>query len=154
MTLMRWTPSRDLPALPSEVLGIQREINRMFDSFFRGPEEDGLQTTSWNPLVDVTENDHSYLLNVELPGVSRNDVKIVVQDNQLTIRGEKKQEKESKNSNYHRVERSYGSFQRTFTLPTTVKAEKIEANYNDGVLTITVPKAEEAKAKEIEVKVK
>ena len=154
MTLMRWTPSRDLPALPSEVLGIQREINRMFDSFFRGPEEDGLQTTSWNPLVDVTENDHSYLLNVELPGVSRNDVKIVVQDNQLTIRGEKKQEKESKNSNTHRVERSYGSFQRTFTLPTTVKAEKIEANYNDGVLTITVPKAEEAKAKEIEVKVK
>ncbi|MBP1691000.1 MAG: Heat shock protein Hsp20 [Bacteroidetes bacterium] len=154
MTLMRWTPSRDLPALPSEVLGIQREINRMFDSFFRGPEEDGLQTTSWNPLVDVTENDHSYLLNVELPGVSRNDVKIVVQDNQLTIRGEKKQEKESKNSNYHRVERSYGSFQRTFTLPTTVRAEKIEANYNDGVLTITVPKAEEAKAKEIEVKVK
>jgi len=151
---MRWTPSRDLPALPSEVLGIQREINRMFDSFFRGPEEDGLQTTSWNPLVDVTENDHSYLLNVELPGVSRNDVKIVVQDNQLTIRGEKKQEKESKNSNYHRVERSYGSFQRTFTLPTTVRAEKIEANYNDGVLTITVPKAEEAKAKEIEVKVK
>jgi len=154
MTLMRWTPSRDLPALPSEVLGIQREINRMFDSFFRGPEEDGLQTTSWNPLVDVTENDHAYLLNVELPGVSRNDVKIVVQDNQLTIRGEKKQEKESKNSNYHRVERSYGSFQRTFTLPTTVKAEKIEANYNEGVLTITVPKAEEAKAKEIEVKVK
>lgn len=154
MTLMRWTPSRDLPALPSEVLGIQREINRMFDSFFRGPEEDGLQTTSWNPLVDVTENDHAYLLNIELPGVSRNDVKIVVQDNQLTIRGEKKQEKESNNSNYHRVERSYGSFQRTFTLPTTVRAEKIEANYNDGVLTITVPKAEEAKAKEIEVKVK
>jgi HSP20 family protein len=151
---MRWTPSRDLPALPSEVLGIQREINRMFDSFFRGPEEDGLQTTSWNPLVDVTENDHAYLLNIELPGVSRNDVKIVVQDNQLTIRGEKKQEKESNNSNYHRVERSYGSFQRTFTLPTTVRAEKIEANYNDGVLTITVPKAEEAKAKEIEVKVK
>lgn len=154
MTLMRWTPARDLPALPSEVMGIQREINRMFDSFFRGPEDDGLQTTSWNPLVDVTENDHAYLLNVELPGVSRNDVKIIVQDNQLTIRGEKKQEKESKNSNYHRVERSYGSFQRTFTLPTTVKAEKIEANYNDGVLTITVPKAEEARAKEIEVKVK
>ncbi|MCC6397614.1 MAG: Hsp20/alpha crystallin family protein [Bacteroidetes bacterium] len=154
MTLMRWTPARELPALPSEVLGIQKEINRMFDSFFRGPEDDGLQTTSWNPLVDVTENDHAYLLNVELPGVSRNDVKIVVQDNQLTIRGEKKQEKESKNSNYHRVERSYGSFQRTFTLPSTVKAEKIEANYNDGVLSITVPKAEEARAKEIEVKVK
>jgi len=151
---MRWTPARELPALPSEVLGIQKEINRMFDSFFRGPEDDGLQTTSWNPLVDVTENDHAYLLNVELPGVSRNDVKIVVQDNQLTIRGEKKQEKESKNSNYHRVERSYGSFQRTFTLPSTVKAEKIEANYNDGVLSITVPKAEEARAKEIEVKVK
>jgi len=151
---MRWTPARELPALPSEVLGIQKEINRMFDSFFRGPEDDGFQTTSWNPLVDVTENDHAYLLNVELPGVSRNDVKIVVQDNQLTIRGEKKQEKESKNSNYHRVERSYGSFQRTFTLPSTVKAEKIEANYNDGVLSITVPKAEEAKTKEIEVKVK
>ena len=152
MTLMRWTPA---PTLPSDVLGMQREINRMFDSFFRGTTEDeGLQTTPWNPVVDVAENEHAYVLNVELPGVSRNDVKIVVQENQLTIRGEKKQEKESKNANYHRLERSFGSFQRTFSLPTSVKSDKIDATFTDGVLTVTVPKAEEARAKEIEVKVK
>jgi HSP20 family molecular chaperone IbpA len=81
MTLMRWTPARDLPTLPSEVLGMQRQMNRMLDSFFRGATEDeGLQTTAWNPLVDVEETDHAYVLKFELPGVLRNDVKIVLQE--------------------------------------------------------------------------
>jgi HSP20 family protein len=108
----------------------------------------------WTPAVDVAEHEDAYQVKVELPGVSKDDVKITMQDNILTIRGEKKQEKESKNSNYHRVERSYGSFQRSFTLPTSVKHDKIEASYNDGILTIALPKAEEAKPKQIEVKVK
>jgi len=127
----------------------------MFDSFFRGTtDEEGLQVSPWNPVVDIAEHDQAYVLNVELPGVTRNDVKIVVQDNQLMIRGEKKQKKESRSASYHRVERSFGTFQRTFSLPTSVKADRIDASFADGVLTVTVPKAEEAKAKEIEVKVK
>ncbi len=155
MTLMRWTPQRELPTLPSEVWSMQREINRMFDNFFRGGAgEEALQMPSWDPAVDVAENDDAYVVKVELPGVNRNDVKIVVQDRQLTIRGEKKQEKDAKEANYHRIERSYGAFQRTFTLPSGVKADKIEAAYTDGILAVTLPKAEEARAKEIEVRVK
>jgi HSP20 family protein len=134
---------------------MQREINRMFDNFFRGnPGEEELHMPSWDPAVDVAENTDGYVVKVELPGVNRNDVKIVVQDRQLTIRGEKKQEKDSREANYHRIERSYGAFQRTFTLPSGVKSDKIEAAYTDGILTVTLPKAEEARAKEIEVRVK
>jgi HSP20 family protein len=155
MSLVRWSPARDLAAFPSDVLNIQREINRMFNSFFRNEtEEDSLATTGWNPAVDIAEHDDHYDVKVELPGVTKDDVKIVIQENQLTIRGEKKQEKESKGSDYHRVERSYGAFQRSFTLPSTVKGENIVATFRDGVLNLVLPKAEEAKRKEIEVKVK
>jgi HSP20 family protein len=91
---------------------------------------------------------------VELPGVNKDDVKITMQDNILTIRGEKKEEKKGKEGNAHRVERYYGSFQRSFSLPTSVKNDRIEAEYRDGILTINMPKAEEAKPKQIEVKVK
>jgi HSP20 family protein len=137
-------------------MNMQREINRMFDKFFHGGTVDdgSFGTSLWTPAVDVAEHDDAYQVKVEIPGVSKDDVKITMQDNILTIRGEKKQEKESKRSNSHRVERSYGSFQRSFTLPTSVKHDKIEASYKDGILTIAVPKAEEAKPKQIEVKVK
>jgi HSP20 family protein len=155
MSIVRWTPTRDLATFPSDVLNIQREINRMFNSFFRNePEDASLANIGWSPAVDVAEHDDEYIVKVELPGVSRDEVKIVSQENTLTIRGEKKQEKESKGSNYNRVERAYGAFQRSFTLPSTVKGDKIEATFKDGVLTVTLPKAEEAKRKEIEVKVK
>jgi HSP20 family protein len=133
---------------------MQREINRMFDSFFRGTLSDTDELTAWSPSVDIAERENDCVVKVELPGVSKDDVRITLQDNTLTIRGEKKQEKESKESNYHRVERSYGSFQRTFTLPTAVRADKVDASYKDGILSITLPKAEEAKAKQIEVRVK
>jgi HSP20 family protein len=156
MSLIRWNPGRDLATFPSDVLNMQREINRMFDSFFRGgTQDDGtLFPSVWTPAVDIAEHENEYLVKVELPGVSKDDVKITMQENILTIRGEKKQEKETKESNLHRVERSYGSFQRSFTLPTTVKSDKIEASYKDGILSVTLPKAEEAKPKQIEVKVK
>jgi len=156
MSLVRWNPARELATFPTDVLNMQREINKMFDHFFRGGTVDdgSLGTSLWTPAVDVAEHDNEYDVKVELPGVNKDDVKITMQDNILTIRGEKKQEKESKGSNYHRVERSYGSFQRSFTLPTSVKSEKIEASYNDGVLSIKLPKAEEAKPKQIDVKVK
>jgi len=156
MSLVRWNPTRELMTFPGDVLNMQREINKMFDSFFRGGVvDDGtLATSLWSPAVDVAEHENEYRVKVELPGVSKDDVKITMQDNILTIRGEKKQEKESKESSYHRIERSYGAFQRSFTLPTTVKSDRIEATYKDGILTITLPKAEEAKPKQIEVKVK
>lgn len=156
MSLVRWNPVRDLTTFPSDILNVQREINRMFDTFFRGGASDdtSMMTATWSPAVDLAEREDEYVLNVELPGVSKDDVKITLQDNVLTIRGEKKQEHESKERNYYRVERSYGSFQRSFTLPTTVKGDKIEAVYKDGILAVTLPKAEEAKRKEVEVKVK
>ena len=156
MSLIRWTPARDLQTFPSDVMNMQREINRMFDSFFRGgaADDDAFITSDWIPAVDIAEHDNEYLVKLELPGVSKDDVKITMQNNILSVRGEKKNEKDSKGSNYHRVERSYGAFQRTFALPSTVKADRIDASYSDGILTIVLPKAEEARAKQIDVKVK
>lgn len=156
MSMVRWNPTRELTPFPTDMLNMQREINKMFDSFFRGGTvDDGtLAPPVWSPAVDVAEQENEYRVKIELPGVSKDDVKITMQDNVLTIRGEKKQEKESKEPNYHRIERSYGAFQRSFTLPTTVKSDRIEATYKDGILSITLPKAEEARPKQIEVKVK
>ncbi len=94
MTLVRWRPTRDLPTFPTDILNIQREFNRMFNGFFRGSawDEDTLVPTSWTPSVDVAEHDNEYVVNVELPGVSKDDVNITMQDSVLTIRGEKKEE--------------------------------------------------------------
>jgi HSP20 family protein len=155
MSLIRWNPTRDLVSFPSEISNLQREMNRMFDSFFRsGADEPGLLSGNWMPPVDVAEEENEYIVKVELPGVNKDDVKITLESNILTIRGEKKDEKEIKEKNYHRMERNYGSFQRSFTLPTTVKTDKIDASYKDGILVVTLPKAEESKPKQIEVKVK
>lgn len=155
MSLVRWNPVRDL-AFSTDILGMQKEINQMFDRFFRGGmlEDREFGPSAWMPAVDLLEKGDAFVAKVELPGVSKDDVKVTLQENILTIRGEKKEEKETKDSNYHRVERSYGSFQRSFTLPTAVKADGVEAVYKDGILTITLPKADEVKRKQIEVKVK
>jgi HSP20 family protein len=151
MTLVRWNPIRDLA---TDLIDLQREINRMFDRFFRGFEEEEERAIStWRPVVDISETDDEYIVRAEIPGVSKDDIKVTIRDNMLTISGEKKQEKETKNENFHRVERVYGSFTRTFTLPGAVKVDKVEAKFKDGVLTIKLPKVEEAKSKEIEVKV-
>jgi HSP20 family protein len=155
MSLVRWNPARDLATWPSNLFGIQREMNRMFDNFFDSSDRgEDYALTTWSPAVDIAEHDDQYIVKMELPGVSKEEVKITLESNILTIRGEKKQEKETKKENYHRVERSYGSFQRSFTLPTTVKSDRIDAAFKDGILSISLPKAEEAKPKQIEVKVK
>jgi len=155
MAIVRWNPARELATFPTDVLSMQREINRMFDDFFRSDRDDtSLLASTWKPAVDIVEEDEAYVAKVELPGVNKDDVKITMQDNILTIRGEKKEEKKGKEGNAHRVERYYGSFQRSFSLPTSVKNDRIEAEYKDGILTINMPKAEEAKPKQIEVKVK
>lgn len=156
MSLIRWSPRRSLTSWPSELVSVQRDINCLFDNFFRGETQDNgsIFLSAWTPAVDITEEENEYIVKVELPGVSKDDVKITLESNVLTIRGGKNMEKESKNENYHRMERSYGSFQRSFTLPITVKGDKIDAVYKDGILSITLPKAEEAKPKQIEVKLK
>ena len=154
MSLIRWNPTRDLATFPSDMFTMQREMNRMFDNLFRGVDEPSLLNSSWVPAVDVAEEDDAYVVMVELPGVNKNDVKITLESNILTIQGEKRAETESKEKNVHRVERSYGSFQRSFTLPTMVKNDKIDAEFKDGILKIMLPKAEEAKPRQIEVKVK
>src|ERR1041384_3798636 len=159
MTLIRWTPLRNvmpwhpLDNFASEFTQMQREIDRMFDRFNGGSRENN-QTSLWIPPVDIVERENDYFVKVELPGVEKNDVKITVQDDILTVKGEKKQESEKKGHDYHRVERSYGAFQRSFTLPSSVISDKIDASFSDGVLTVSLPKAEETKSREIAVKVK
>lgn len=155
MSLVRWKPVQTLP-FPSDLMSVQREINKMFENVFRGGilDEETLGSAGWVPAADVSENDNEFTLQLELPGVTKDDVRITMQDNAITIRGEKKQEKESRKGNAHRVERSYGSFERTFSLPAVVKSEKIEATFSNGILTVTLPKAEEARPKQVEVKVR
>ncbi|MFN3134201.1 MAG: Hsp20/alpha crystallin family protein [Candidatus Kryptonium sp.] len=150
MTLIRWNPIRDLT---TEIFDLQKEINKMFDRFFRGFEDEEIRVISWSPRVDISETNDEYIVRAEIPGVSKDDVKITIKDDILTISGEKKQEKESKGENFHRIERVYGSFSRSFVLPGSVKVDKVEAKFKDGVLTIKLPKVEEAKPKEIEIKV-
>ncbi len=160
MSIIRWKPLRDVTAwhpandITNEFTTVQREMDRMFDRFLRGGVVEDESVCSWLPPVDIFEKENEFLVHVELPGVDKNDVKINVANSVLTIKGEKKSVIESKEKNYHRMERCYGSFQRSFSLPTSVKADKIEASYNNGILEISLPKVEEAKPKEIEVKVK
>ncbi|MGB2989293.1 MAG: Hsp20/alpha crystallin family protein [Candidatus Zixiibacteriota bacterium] len=145
MAITRWRPFRD-------VVSVQDEMSRLFDDVF-GQRLARVQWTDgvWNPSVDVTEDKDSVVVRAEMPGLNKDDVKISVQDSILTLKGEKKQEKEEKETDYHRIERSYGSFCRSFQLPTTVRADKIKANYKDGVLSIILPKTEEVKPKEIPI---
>lgn len=156
MSLIRWNQAREPERWPSEFFGVQKEINRLLDNFFRGgvQADESFDSSYWTPAVDIAEHDNEYIVKMDLPGVNKDDVKISLESNILTIKGEKKQEREEKEKNFHRVERSYGSFQRSFTLPTSLKSDKIDAVFADGVLSVTLPKLEEAKPKQIEVKVK
>jgi len=148
MSLMRWRPSRELST-------IREEMNRLFDEFFTGSPERRreLLEGEWAPSVDIAETDENVVVTAELPGVKQDEVNISVMNDILTLKGEKKEEKEIKKENYHRIERNYGSFQRSVSLPTGVQADKAKATYKDGVLTITIPKAEEAKPKSIKINV-
>jgi HSP20 family protein len=147
---MRWRPTRDLT-------GIREEMNRLFDDFFTGwprlERRGGLLEGEWAPSVDVAETDEDVVVTAELPGVKQEDVDISIINDVLTLKGEKKEEKEVKKENYHRIERSYGGFQRSVSLPTGVQADKAKAKYKDGVLRITIPKVEEAKPKQIKINV-
>lgn len=150
MAIVRWEPIRDL-------VGLQERMNRMFDESFRGlghaRSDDWALGGTWAPAVDIYEKDGNIVLKAELPGIDPKDVDVRLENNTLTLSGERKVSDEVKQENYHRVERSYGAFTRSFTLPSVVDQEKIKADYKDGVLKVTLPKREEAKPKQISVSV-
>jgi HSP20 family protein len=144
-TLTRWEPFRGATSL-------QDQVNRLFnDVFERSGQESSL--TTWAPAVDIYETEHELVVKADLPEVDPKDLDIRVENNILTIRGERKFEKKVNEDNYLRVERAYGSFARSFTLANTVNSEAIKAEYQNGVLTLTIPKKEEAKPKQIKVSV-
>lgn len=144
--LTRWDPFREFNTL-------QDRMNRLFrDSYSEGREE-GLITTAFAPAVDVYEDEHNVTLKIEVPGIEEKDIDVRIENNTLTVRGERKFEKDEKEENYLRVERQYGSFTRTFTLPNTVETENVSANYDKGVLKIKLAKRAEAKPKQIKVNI-
>jgi len=145
MSITRWRPF-------GEVMSMQREFNRLFDNLLQGQDDASDYHGVWKPDVDIKEKADEIIITAELPGMKKEDIKLTIHDNVLQICGEKKREAEEKDESYHRVERIYGSFSRTFTLPSLVEASKIEALFKDGILQITLPKSEKAKPKEIDIK--
>ena len=144
LMLRRFAPANDL-------LGVRR-LNALLDEAFTGwPVGNGVAPSAWLPSVDVFEDKESLKIVAELPGLKPEDVKITLENSTLTLRGEKKQVAEEKTERVHRYERSYGSFERSFSLPNTVDTDKVAASFENGVLTITLPKAEKAKPREIAV---
>src|SRR5579872_2404931 len=143
-TLTRWDPFRELT-------NIHERMNRLFEDTLGSHREEALSTTAFLPLTDVYEDENHITLKLEVPGIDEKDLDIRVENNTLIVRGERKFEKEEKEENFRRLERQYGSFVRSFSLPNTVDPENINANYEKGVLSITMPKRAEAKPKQIQV---
>ena len=146
MAITRFEPFRELAA-------VQSRLNRIFSEPYENGD-DTLAQANWVPPVDVFENaQHELVLKAELPGVKKDDIDIKVENSTLTIRGERKREVETKEDGFHRVERTFGSFARSFTLPQTVSADGIKADYKDGVLTVILPAREEAKPRQVQIAV-
>jgi len=145
MTIVRYDPFRDLRTL-------QEEVNRLFsNNLTLSFGEEGIARGAWNPNVDIYENKDQIVLEAELPGMNRDDFDLTIENNVITLRGQRHFEKKDETDNYHRVERSYGSFARSFTLPQAVTGDGVTAEYSAGVLRVTLPKREETKARRIEV---
>jgi HSP20 family protein len=148
MTLVRWDPFRELEDM-------SERLNRVFarPAARATSGKEALTVADWMPTVDISETDGEYVIKAELPEVKKEDVKVTVEDGVLTLQGERRQEKEEKGKRFHRVERSYGSFVRSFTLPESVDEAGVKAEYKDGVLSLHLPKTERMKPKAIDVKV-
>lgn len=149
--LTRWNPLREMEDL-------QRRMSTLFDwSPFRRStltaDEENITVPEWAPLVDIAEDDKEYLIKVELPEVNKDDVKVTVESGTLTISGERKAEKEEKGRKFHRIERYYGRFERSFTIPDDAEPDNVKAEFKDGVLRVHLAKSEKARPKQIEVKV-
>lgn len=136
------------------MFSLQREINRLFNEIFQRFPHRTEWGKEWSPEADISETKDGYILRAELPGMKQGDVKINLNNNVLTVQGEKKQKKEEKEENYFYSEISYGNFIRSFTLPGNVKAEQVKASFKDGILEVRLPKSEEAKGKEITIETK
>lgn len=147
MALTRWQPLRDL-------LSFQDEMNRMFNRFFDTTLSEERERTgiNWYPAIDVSEKDKEFVVYAELPGLKKDDIHLRYSNGALTIEGEREREKEEKDKKFHRVERAYGKFSRTFEVPAVIQSDKITANFKDGVLEIHLPKVEEETPKRIEIK--
>ena len=152
MNLVKYEPTSVWDPF-SDFLDLRSEMNRLLGTFFDRP---GTQDVArgWYPAVDIYEENDRYIVKAELPGVKQEDIKVSLANNTLTLKGERKGEHEDKHDGYHRRERIYGEFCRSFQLPTDVDAEKIQAKSKDGILEIEIPKSEKAKPKEISIKVK
>ena len=151
--LTRWEPFggvRRRRDFFGDLTDMQQEMNRLFDEFF-GERRTSMAEGQWAPAVDVSETESEMVVRVELPGMTHDDIEVNLQDNVLTLKGEKKQEKKEEKENFHRLERSYGSFTRSFSLPAGVKQEDIKATFKDGVLEVSLPKTEEVKPKKIAI---
>jgi HSP20 family protein len=147
-----WKPFRELTPF-ADFERMRRDMDRLWDSFFERGLIRGEDGGEWLPSLDVGETKNEIVVNAEMPGMDPKNIDISLSDGLLTIKGEKKQEKEEKEENYHLVERSYGSFTRSIRLPHEVQSDKINASYKNGVLKVVLPKSEEAKKKEVKIKV-
>jgi len=148
MSITRWDPFR-------EVASLQNRMNSLFQDFSRnqGGENDPLAAASFVPPVDVYEDEHKIALKLEVPGMKQQDLDVRIENNLLTVRGERKFEKEEKEENFHRIERRYGTFYRAFTLPTTIDTANVKASYDSGILKLELAKKAEAKPKQIKIEV-
>jgi HSP20 family protein len=145
MSVVRWDPFKDLNLL-------QERMNHLFEEANRGWRAgEPSATTAWSPAVDIYETDSEIIVKAEIPGVDKKDIELSLEENVLTLKGERQFEKETKDENYHRIERAYGSFSRSFSIPAVVDEKKIEADYKEGVLTIRLPKTEKTKPKQIRI---
>jgi len=148
MAIVKWDPFRDM-------ITLRDRMDRLFEDSlnrFRGGEGDMAQST-WSPAVDIYETPKNIIIKAEIPGVNKKDISIELKNDSLYLKGDRKLEKESKEENYHRMERSYGSFRRVFSLPTSVDQDKIKAKFNNGVLQISIPKLEEEIDKAVNIDV-
>jgi HSP20 family protein len=146
MAIVKYNPFRELRAM-------QEQMNRLLDLAWNREPGEEMREGVWQPPVDIFEDVESLIIKAELPGIEQKDIDVRIEDNTLTLRGERKHDQEVRKENYHRVERYYGSFQRSFSLPATIDQEKVKATCDKGVLTIVLPKKEEIKPKQISVEV-
>ena len=145
MAIIRWDPVRDMVTL-------REKMNRLFEDVFTGQSEGKeLTASTWAPAVDIFETENDLVMTAEVPGIDEKDIEIKIEDNTLILKGARKFEKETKEENYHRIERSYGSFYRAFTLPNSIDPEKIQAEHENGVLKITMPKRTELKPRKVKI---
>lgn len=148
-SITRWDPFRELDELQNRISTLMGRAPVRKE----GEKQEALRVAEWAPLVDISEDDKEYTIKAELPDVKKDEVKISVQNDVLSITGERKYEKEEKNKKYHRVERAYGSFSRSFTVPEDADADRVSAEFKEGLLQVHLPKSDKVKPKTIEVKV-